>query len=309
MYRVALRLVFLWLVAAVTIASQETGSISVSSAGAPAAGVDIFVFVNQGKQPVGTTTDQGSLPFDPALLVGKLKGEVVERTCASVTEVILVAEGEDYHCESRDANGESCDCEPAGAWIFSNGRITVQMQSTAEPLVRNPVFLGAVGAGAVTGLVIAGGGDDSGSTVTRPTTSSSGTTGVSSAPEGSSSAAPSPTSVNGNYPGNFVLQRDECNFFVSNFNGTAVVQANPNGSLTLQIVESITRTYQGTLHLTSNGNGSGNVTGSGTIGNLILNYEARLTFTNGRLTVEETIRKPQGGNCAAIYRAENLARQ
>lgn len=106
-----------------------------------------------------------------------------------------------------------------------------------------------------------------------------------------------------------MLIRDECNWFAPSFNGTAVIDAGPSGQLTAKVIESITRTYQGTLTVSSNGDATGTASGSGSIGSTPITCEAKLTITNGQLTIEETIRLPQNNNCAATFRAQNLAMQ
>lgn len=310
MFRSVIRAAVTLLVAVATFASQNSGSINVTSQGAPASGLDVFLFVNQGKQPVGTTGSQGRLPFDPSLLVGKLKGETVKRTCSERTELILVTEGESYQCEEEDDDGERCSCEPAGAWLFSNGSIALDLGSgSIATMAKNPVVLGAVGGGVVTAIVIAGGGDDASSTSggSHFTTSSGGMT--SSGGGTSTSTSMDPTAFNGTYQGSFVLVRDECNFFNPGFNGRVVVDASPNGSVTVQIIESITRTSMGTLTVRSDGSATAMTTGSGNIGSLAINFETMLDFRNGQVDVEETIRKPAGNNCAATYRATGLPRQ
>lgn len=157
--------------------TQDDGTVTVSDEGSPAAGVDIFLYVNQGKQPLGTTNNVGQLPFDPALLTGKVQVTVVVRECPQRTEVVLVSGDTDDACrEAEDPSDDpDCSCEEAGAiWWGSSIRVDVSSltaQGASPSLTSNPWFWAgtAGGAGAVA-LIATTGGDDASSTTFTPMT-------------------------------------------------------------------------------------------------------------------------------------------
>jgi hypothetical protein len=86
--------------------------------------------VNQGKTPVGTTDTTGKLPFDPALLTGKVPVQVAVRECPDRTEIYLVEGKDEDACddvEEASEKEEDCDCDEAGlVWWGDELRIDVR---------------------------------------------------------------------------------------------------------------------------------------------------------------------------------------
>jgi hypothetical protein len=158
------------------------GTVTVTDGGTAAPGVDIFLFVNLGKQPMGATNSAGELPFDPALLTGKLRVEVVVRDCPEGREIYFVEGETENACrdvEQSDGTEKDCRCQPAGL-IWWGDRLRVDVQTltasgASAPLTSNPLFWGGVGgAGVATGIALGGGGSET--TTTAPGTSGTGTT-------------------------------------------------------------------------------------------------------------------------------------
>jgi hypothetical protein len=184
----------------------EQGNVSVTEGGAPAAGVDVFALINAGKQPMGTTNTVGQLPFDPALLTGKVRVEVAVRECPDRREVYFVEGEPENACDeveraSTAAENEDCDCDVAGAiWWGDALRVDVvdlTASGASAPLTSNPVFwTGLAGGGAATALIVASGTEDEETTSTPPFTGGSGTTTTSAPPTTTTST---PADPNGTY--------------------------------------------------------------------------------------------------------------
>ena len=159
------------------VAQNGEGTISVADGGSPAVGVDIFLFANQGKQPLGTTNNVGQLPFDPALLTGKVRVTVAVRKCPEGVEVYLVSVETDDACrEVEDASDETdCSCEVAGPiWWGSSISVdvtTLIAEGAGSSILSNPLFWAGTGGAASAVVVIAAtGGDDDTATSLPPST-------------------------------------------------------------------------------------------------------------------------------------------
>lgn len=159
------------------VAQNGEGTISVADGGSPAVGVDIFLFANQGKQPLGTTNNVGQLPFDPALLTGKVRVTVAVRKCPDGVEVYLVSVETDDACrEVEGASDETdCSCEVAGPiWWGSSISVdvtTLIAEGAGSSILSNPLFwAGTGGAAAAVVIITATGGDDDTDTSLPPST-------------------------------------------------------------------------------------------------------------------------------------------
>jgi len=182
-----------------TFLQQGGGALSVTASGAPAAGVDIFLLVNQGKSALGKTSSVGQLPFDPALLTGKVRIQVAVRKCPDRTEVYLVEGESDDACrevEEASEKEEDCRCDPAGLIWWGD---TLQVDVTgltatggSAPLTRNPLFWGGLaGAGVATGIVVGTGGS---ATTTTSAPAGTGGTGTPVSTTTTTTAPPTTTS-------------------------------------------------------------------------------------------------------------------
>lgn len=186
--------VFLMITApASTLLSQSAqGLMNVEKDGAPAGGVDVFALINSGKQPIGTTGSNGTLPFDPALLSAKVKVNVAVRECPDKTEVYVVSIQAGDACESVEANSDEpdCSCELAGAILWGSsiavdvGQLTA---SGASSLLSTPVLIGGGAAALGVGLAVGLSGDGD--------TSSTSSTGISMVPSMPVMTTPPPTTT------------------------------------------------------------------------------------------------------------------
>jgi hypothetical protein len=166
-----------------TFLQEGDGLLSATANGAPAAGVDIFLLVNQGKSALGKTSSVGQLPFDPALLTGKVRVQVAVRECPDRTEVYLVEGETDDACrevEEASEKEEGCRCDLAGL-IWWGDRLQLDVTEltatgASAPLTRNPLFWGGLaGAGVATGIVVGTGGSATTTTSAPIGTGSPGT--------------------------------------------------------------------------------------------------------------------------------------
>lgn len=205
--------------ASVLPAQDAQGTMVVTSDGNPTANIDVFVLVNQGKQPLGTTNTMGQLPFDPALLTGKVRVSVAVMECPQQTEIYLVSIQSGDACQAATEASEEpdCSCELAGAilWGSSIGvDVTALTSSGASSLATNPLLWGGIGAGVVTGVVIGTGGSEDGTvpTTTTPQTPSAMVPVPTTAPVAMPEPTPSPpspqTNFNGTYGFNVIQVQD-----------------------------------------------------------------------------------------------------
>jgi len=254
----------------------DEGTISVNENGSPAAGVDIFLFVNQGKQPLGTTNNVGQLPFDPALLTGKVRVTVAVRECPEGTEVYLVSVETDDACrEVEDASDEpDCRCDVVGA-IWWGPSISVDVTSlvaegAGSSITQNPWFWLATGAAVGTGVIVGTSGDsDTDTVIPQPTIS----TGISPMPTPPPAAplptpTPAPTAAETNFSGPYdidVIQIEDPagHFpFIGNLPGSIDVFGN-NGNFRATGQQPWVR-VDGNISMSSgdfDANGQGNVAG------------------------------------------------
>jgi hypothetical protein len=150
--------------AAAAPAQSETGRISVTDGGSPAVRVDVFVIDGKGKQPLGTTNDDGQLAFDPTLVTGKTQVTVASRKCRVGSEVYLVRVATDDACqEVENVSSAGCTCTVVGP-IWWGPFISVDLDSSlaseGDSVARNPWLWVGAGAAAGTAIILATSGDD-----------------------------------------------------------------------------------------------------------------------------------------------------
>ena len=201
-------------VQASTAAQANDGTLSVADGGSPATGVDVFLLVNQGKRSLGTTDSAGQLPFDPALLTGKVRVTVTVQECPETTRVYLVSIQTDDACKEVDETSDEpdCRCDVAGA-IWWGSDIQVDISSlTAEgagsSIAGNPwVWVGVGGAAAGTGIIVGtGGDDDSNMSFPQPTISTGTTPLPTSAPLPPPMPTPAPTAMETSFSGTYDIE-------------------------------------------------------------------------------------------------------
>jgi hypothetical protein len=111
----------------VTAAQSRAQDLEILDRGKPVAGVP----VTAGGQPVGTTSPNGTISFDPNMM-NLTKGETVEvwvRDCGDGrVEIVLAPEGSDDPCIEEGAQaGERCGCRRIGAFIVGDGPVTIDI--------------------------------------------------------------------------------------------------------------------------------------------------------------------------------------
>lgn len=195
-----------------TFLQQGGGTLSVTTKGTPAANVDVFALVNQGKHALGSTNSVGQLPFDPGLLTGKVRVQAAVRECPGRTEVYLI-EGENAdacrEAEEASPKEEDCRCDVAGLlWWGDRLRIDVTELTASggsAPLTKNPLFFGGLaGAGLATGIAVGSGGSATTTSVPVATGGSGNSVSTTTTTAPPTTTSSTPANLTGTYEVNVV---------------------------------------------------------------------------------------------------------
>jgi hypothetical protein len=236
-----------------SLASAQGQSVPVSIQ--PAAPFDIVVFsaLNAGKV-VAHTDEKGKGSIDAAALANLGKVAVYEEKCEDGPRVALVAEG-----SAPDAN---CRNRKVGAfWPGHDSALNVRLSGGLSTGVKTGLIAGGAGAAALVAL-------RGGSSGSQPTSSASSspatpqaTTPVVTTPT-PGTTTPNITSLFGTFNMSAVKTADTgCNFS-QNFTGQIQIAGSSDGSrVTVTLIESLTRSYMGTMQ----SNGTFNASGTGSL--------------------------------------------
>ena len=236
----------------------------------PPAAMDVVLFslANAGKV-VATTGQNGKTSFDVAALANLGKLEVFEEKCPDSTRILLVSS------DGIATDNRNCSRRRVGAFLWGKDKaLNVRLDGAGmSPLMKKSIIAGGA-AGAAVGIAVAAGGSDTGSTTTPNPTPG--------------------TNVTAMY-GNFNITASRvtdtgCNFNPS-FSGQVQLSGNTDGSsTTIRMIESLTRTYSGTMDTSGkySGSGSGNLNGfaysgqiTGAVSGNSIQGDETLNFSSG----------------------------